>query len=178
MSRLIYDFCERELTFTALSGNCLWYLEISIIIVWCFIFYKKWFLSSYCDVSLWLAQIWELLRIYLTLHVDFSYYDIQRKGDFILCTVIYVFDKLHAFRILTFNSISYISIWKKSQNSTSFQYTRMFIYLFLKSSFFIQTIFIVFLYTFCKFICIYFWISYLKIELEKVNLCEEFFSVL
>lgn len=35
------------------------------------------------------------------LHVDFSYYDIQRKGDFILCTVIYMFDKLHAFRILT-----------------------------------------------------------------------------
>lgn len=101
MSRLIYDFCERELTFTALSGNCLWYLEISIIIVWCFIFYKKWFLSSYCDVSLWLAQIWELLRIYLMLHVDFSYYDIQRKGDFILCTVIYMFDKLHAFRTLT-----------------------------------------------------------------------------
>lgn len=131
MSRLIYDFCERELTFTALSGNCLWYLEISIIIVWCFIFYKKWFLSSYCDVSLWLAQIWELLRIYLKLHVDFSYYDIQRKGDFILCTVLYMFDKLHAFRILTFNSISYISIWKKSQNSTSFQYTCMFIYLFL-----------------------------------------------
>lgn len=35
------------------------------------------------------------------LHVDFSYYDILRKGDFILCTVIYMFDKLHAFRILT-----------------------------------------------------------------------------
>lgn len=70
------------------------------------------------------------MRIYLTLHVDFSYYDILRKGDFILCTVIYMFDKLHAFRILTLVLVI-LAFEKKSQNSTSFQYTRMFIYLFL-----------------------------------------------
>lgn len=64
------------------------------------------------------------------LHVDFSYYDIQRKGDFILCTVIYMFDKLHAFRILTLVLVI-LAFEKKSQNSTSFQYTCMFIYLFL-----------------------------------------------
>lgn len=50
----------------------------------------------------------------------------------------------------------------------------MYVHIFISSSFFIQTILIVFLFTFCKFICIYFWISYLKIELEQIIFVKNF----
>lgn len=88
-------------------------------------------------------------------------------------TVTYMFDKLQAFRILTLVLDIHVLAFEKITNFNIIQ-IYMYVHIFISSSFFIQTILIVFLFTFCKFICIYFWISYLKIELEQIIFVKNF----